>query len=104
MQGHGLPVRDLGHDWQGGLNFTYYTGPAGLAHMHINNSFSVSPVWNVIARIPGESEPDKEIILGNHRDAWVYGAVDPSSGTAVMLEVAHGLGFLYQMGTFFLNQ
>jgi hypothetical protein len=27
------------------------------------------------------------IILGNHRDAWVFGAVDPHSGTASLLEV-----------------
>ena len=26
-------------------------------------------------------------MLGNHRDAWGYGAVDPNSGTAQMLEV-----------------
>lgn len=27
------------------------------------------------------------VILGNHRDAWSFGAVDPNSGTAVLLEV-----------------
>ena len=26
-------------------------------------------------------------MMGNHRDAWGFGAVDPSSGTAQMLEV-----------------
>ena len=26
--------------------------------------------------------------MGNHRDAWVYGGGDPSSGTACMMEVA----------------
>ena len=30
--------------------------------------------------------PDQWVVMGNHRDAWVYGAVDPSSGTAAMLE------------------
>ena len=34
------------------------------------------------------------MIVGNHRDAWTYGAADPSSGTAVMLEVARALGWL----------
>jgi len=32
------------------------------------------------------------VIIGNHRDAWVYGAGDPSSGTACMLEVSRVLG------------
>ncbi len=29
-----------------------------------------------------------------HRDAWVFGAVDPSSGTSAMLEVIRGFGGL----------
>lgn len=27
------------------------------------------------------------VLLGNHRDAWTFGAVDPNSGTAALLEV-----------------
>ena len=38
------------------------------------------------------------MIAGNHRDAWVYGAVDPSSGTAAMLETVHGIGELLASG------
>lgn len=38
------------------------------------------------------------MILGNHRDAWVYGAADPNSGTASLLEVARGLGSLLKVG------
>ena len=36
--------------------------------------------------------------MGNHRDAWIYGAVDPSSGTAAMLESVHGIGALLHQG------
>ncbi|KAI8548550.1 hypothetical protein RHMOL_Rhmol07G0280900 [Rhododendron molle] len=42
---------------------------------------------NVIGIIEGAEEPDRFVILGNHRDAWTFGAVDPNSGTAAMLEV-----------------
>ena len=28
------------------------------------------------------------MLLGNHHDAWVFGAVDPNSGTAVLMELA----------------
>jgi len=38
------------------------------------------------------------VVAGNHRDAWVYGAVDPGSGTAAMLEAVHGLGELLRSG------
>jgi Zn-dependent M28 family amino/carboxypeptidase len=30
--------------------------------------------------------------LGNHRDAWTFGALDPSSGTASMIEIARVFG------------
>ena len=35
----------------------------------------------------GASDPDNVIYLGNHRDGWRFGTVDPSSGTSVLLEV-----------------
>jgi len=38
------------------------------------------------------------VVSGNHRDAWVYGAVDPNSGTATMLEAVHGIGSLLKDG------
>lgn len=31
-------------------------------------------------------------MFGNHRDGWTYGASDPSSGTAVMMEIVRVLG------------
>ena len=39
------------------------------------------------------------MIVGNHRDAWVYGGVDPSSGTASLMELARSLGALAAQGT-----
>ena len=38
------------------------------------------------------------MILGNHRDAWVAGAVDPSSGTAAVLETGRALAMLRDAG------
>ena len=55
-------------------------------------------IWNVEGRINGSVEPEKTVILGNHRDAWVFGAVDPSSGTATQLELARVLGGLLKTG------
>ena len=43
-------------------------------------------------------------MIGNHRDAWVFGGIDPSSGTACMMEVAKALGQKFKQGrkqTFF---
>uniref|UniRef100_A0A453FFK7 Peptidase M28 domain-containing protein n=1 Tax=Aegilops tauschii subsp. strangulata TaxID=200361 RepID=A0A453FFK7_AEGTS len=38
------------------------------------------------------------VIIGNHRDAWTFGAVDPNSGTAAMLEIAERLSQLEKKG------
>lgn len=43
---------------------------------------------------------DRYVIYGNHRDSWVHGAIDPSSGTAVMLEITRILGQMVKMGEF----
>jgi N-acetylated-alpha-linked acidic dipeptidase len=86
-------------DWQGGLPFAYHVGPGGAeVEMDVVMDYALRPLWNVIATIPGAVEPERAVILGNHRDAWTYGAVDPNSGTASLLETARGLGAALQTG------
>jgi N-acetylated-alpha-linked acidic dipeptidase len=53
---------------------------------------------NVVGRIEGREEHDRWVVIGNHRDAWLYGAVDPSSGTAALLEVARAMGEALKRG------
>ncbi|KAG6743930.1 hypothetical protein POTOM_052634 [Populus tomentosa] len=55
-------------------------------------------IHNVFAVIRGSEEPDRYVILGNHRDAWTYGAVDPNSGTAALLDIARRYARLMQKG------
>ena len=52
----------------------------------------------MIATLEGSENPEQWVILGNHHDAWIYGAADPSSGTASLLEVARCLGQLAKEG------
>jgi N-acetylated-alpha-linked acidic dipeptidase len=85
--------------WQGGLPLTYHTGPGpSRLRLRIEASFETRPITNVIGILRGSEEPDRTIVLGNHHDAWVYGAVDPSSGTATMLELARVAGELKKRG------
>ncbi len=87
------------HDWQGGLPFTYHIGPGPTeVHMQLNMDYGIRPIWDVIGTIDGKEYPNEKVIIGNHRDAWVYGAVDPNSGTASLLETARGLGELLKSG------
>ncbi|KAI0082390.1 Zn-dependent exopeptidase [Panus rudis PR-1116 ss-1] len=57
----------------------------------------VIPIWNTIGVIPGHIK-DEVVVIGNHRDAWVMGAADPSSGTASIHETIRGLGALVKKG------
>jgi N-acetylated-alpha-linked acidic dipeptidase len=54
--------------------------------MHLKQDYQFRTLWDVIGRVRGSDSPDEWVVAGNHRDAWVYGAVDPNSGTAAMLE------------------
>jgi len=66
--------------------------------MHLKQDYQWRTIWDVIGRVPGKDFPDEWVVAGNHRDAWVYGAVDPNSGTAAMLETVHGIGELLKSG------
>ncbi len=89
--------------WQGALPFSYHTGGTEAqtgAKMHLisDQDYQVRTIWDVIGKIKGTDYPDDWVVVGNHRDAWVYGAVDPNSGTASMLESVHGFGALLSQG------
>jgi N-acetylated-alpha-linked acidic dipeptidase len=90
---------DSPREWQGALPFTYHVGPGPVrVKMHLKQDYQFRTLWDVIGRVPGSPFPDEWVVAGNHRDAWVYGAVDPNSGTAAMLEAVHGLGELLRSG------
>ncbi|XP_025104545.1 N-acetylated-alpha-linked acidic dipeptidase 2-like [Pomacea canaliculata] len=93
-----LQGEDVPEDWKGSLNITYKLGPKitdGLSlSLQVTTANSIRRADNVIAILKGDVEPDRYVLLGNHRDAWVYGSIDPSSGTAVMMEVARAMGQL----------
>jgi N-acetylated-alpha-linked acidic dipeptidase len=94
LKGSGVP-----QDWQGALPFRYHLGPGGVTvHLVSRQDYKLRVIWDVIGKIKGTEQPDEWVIVGNHRDAWSYGAVDPSSGTAAMLEAVHGVGALLKQG------
>lgn len=93
----GGPAVPLG--WQGALPLTYHLGGGNLRIHLVNKQRRVrTKIRNVIGRIRGSEFPDQIVLLSNHTDAWVYGAVDPSSGTASLLELARVLGALAKEG------
>src|SRR4029453_9605014 len=63
-------------------------GPGAAApvvvHMKVPPDDRVRPIWTVTGMVRGSASPDDVVVVGNHRDAWIYGGVDPSSGSAAL--------------------
>lgn len=95
-------------DWQGSFKCKYNFGGPGFkdtstfkdsdVKLDIYNNGTIKNSSNVMGVIKGSVEPDRYVIYGNHRDSWVHGAIDPSSGTSVMLEITRVLGSMVKQG------
>lgn len=85
------------------LGVEYRLGPSvDLVSITVNNELKKRKIWNVISMIKSDTfgtDEDQPIIVGNHRDAWVFGAADPNSGSSLVLEAARTLGSLYKSKT-----
>ncbi|XP_039209078.1 N-acetylated-alpha-linked acidic dipeptidase 2-like isoform X2 [Crotalus tigris] len=91
--------------WKGNLNVSYNVGPGFLDHystrkvkMHVHSSSQITRIYNVIGSIKGAVEPDRYVIFGGHRDSWVFGGIDPTTGAAVLQEVARSFGKMMENG------
>jgi N-acetylated-alpha-linked acidic dipeptidase len=85
--------------WRGALPITYHVGPGpAKVHLAIESDWSLKPLYDVIAKIPGAESPDEWVIRGNHRDGWVFGAWDPLSGHVAMMAEAQAIGALLKTG------
>jgi N-acetylated-alpha-linked acidic dipeptidase len=94
---HGSAVAPAG--FQGGLPFTYHTGPGEVTvRLAVEMADGFTPIYNVVGRIAGTADPDRWVLVGTHHDAWTFGAIDPGSAAAVLLEVARGLADLKRAG------
>lgn len=86
-------------EWWGAFPFAYHLGPgATKIHLKLEMDFQVRPIWDVIGQVPAVDPSASWVVVGNHRDAWVYGAADPGSGTTALLAIARGLGELLRKG------
>lgn len=112
-----IPVQPIGYDeaeillrsmscenpappeWVGLLATNYCLGPKPLnpdwkVRINVSTTNEMRRTYNTIGILRGSVEEDRYVLLGNHRDAWTFGALDPSSGTASMIEVVRALGHI----------
>jgi N-acetylated-alpha-linked acidic dipeptidase len=85
--------------WRGALPITYRIGPGpAKAHLKMFSNWDQKKLYDVIAKIPGSTNPDEWVLRGNHHDAWVNGAEDPIAGLSALLEEARSFGELVKQG------
>ena len=85
--------------FQGGMPITYRIGNGAVrARLRVQMDNGLRTIRDVVARVPGARQPDREVILGTHHDAWTFGGVDPGTGTAALLELGRVLGTLRHSG------
>ncbi len=79
-------------DWKGALPVTYrFGGTKPQIHIKIEMENQTKKITNVIGCLRGSRNLEEFLLIGNHRDAWVFGGHDPSSGTACLMEVVRTL-------------
>jgi N-acetylated-alpha-linked acidic dipeptidase len=84
--------------WAGALAVPYRVGTSrSRVRLHVEMNARQTTLWNTLGEIAG-SDPQQMVVLGGHRDAWVYGVTDDGSGISTLLEVARGLGALHRAG------
>ncbi|KAK5108965.1 hypothetical protein LTR62_007680 [Meristemomyces frigidus] len=94
LDGFGASVPYSWVHWPGdGLGKHWFSGASDHGDslvVHLQNMNEENPlqeIWNLHGMFEGIEQPQSKIIVGSHRDAWCFGAVDPGSGSAVMMEV-----------------
>ncbi len=86
-------------DFAGRVPLEYRLGPGPVvARVAVTMDDALRPIRNVVATIRGATEPDRTVLFGTHHDAWTYGAVDPGTGAAALLETARSLAALARTG------
>ncbi|GIZ37314.1 hypothetical protein CKM354_000076400 [Cercospora kikuchii] len=106
LSGHGVRVPK---EWVGGdqgFPKEWFSGAATSASAEApvvnlknhNDENDKQQIWNLHGTIEGLEQPEKKIIVGNHRDSWCFGSVDPGSGSAVLMEMVRIFGALRKLG------
>ncbi|HTA39900.1 MAG TPA: M28 family peptidase, partial [Candidatus Acidoferrales bacterium] len=83
--------------WHPGFAFALHLGGDVRAHGVLRSKRFFGPIWDVIATMRG-TDPNKMVVVGGHRDAWTYGAVDPISGTVDLVQLGRAVGKLKAAG------
>jgi len=85
-------------EWHPLFEIVTHVGGNERVHLAVHMTRKIVRIWNVIGDIRGSEQPNSIVMIGSHRDAVAFGAIDPGSGTTVLLQDADGFHRLLQQG------
>jgi len=85
-------------EWHPLFEIVTHVGGNVRVHLVVQMQRKIVRIWNVIGEIRGSEQPDSIVMIGSHRDAVAFGAIDPGSGTTVLMQDADGFHKLLQAG------
>ena len=59
-----------------------------IRRIFIIKYFNVHYNWPKKGFLEGSEFPDEYIMVGNHRDSWIHGAIDAGAGMITLIETA----------------
>jgi N-acetylated-alpha-linked acidic dipeptidase len=84
--------------WHPMFEFVQHFGGNEIVRVHTKFERRLKTIWLVFGDLRGSEQPDSIVMIGSHRDAMTFGAIDPGSGTTVMLQDADAFHALTQAG------
>ena len=84
----GLTGQIVPQSWHPMFEFVQHFGGNEIVRVRTKFERKVKTIWLVFGDMKGSQQPDSIVMIGSHRDAMTFGAIDPGSGTTVLLQDA----------------
>lgn len=84
--------------WHPMFEFVQHFGGNEVVRVHAKFERELKTIWLVFGDMRGSEQPDSIVMIGSHRDAMTFGAIDPGSGTTVLLQDADAFAQLAKEG------
>ena len=94
----GMTGKVVPQDWHGGFEMVERVGGNESVHLAIKMERKLVTIWDVVGTMEGAKKPHEFVVIGSHRDAMAFGAIDPGSGTTVMMQDADAFKKLHDAG------
>jgi N-acetylated-alpha-linked acidic dipeptidase len=94
----GLTGQVVPQSWHPMFEFVQHFGGNEIVRVHSKFERRVKTIWLVFGDTKGSQQPDSIVMIGSHRDAMTFGAIDPGSGTTVLLQDADAFHALAAQG------